>query len=553
MTKQAPFEPGLALVPRDFHVRTVNKDRDEARPPEWFHPRKDLPGTWLARPVDWNADPFVDRNWRFQLSAWRMLDPLWKRAGEAPREADVRTALAFVADWHARHNDGAGSDYAWDDMATGLRAQHIAWIAHLAGNGAWAPTAAEQRLLADLATTHYAKLCDPAFLSRGNHGIFQVHGARLLELVSEGGLLPRLANGSYFQECMLDLIESQFGVDGVHREGAPFYHYFIERQMRRVRPELYPLVADGMRRRLAHAQDVTPWLVMPDGKFAAIGDTEGRGPLLRSLKLADGRLAIRRGGDRYIHRAWPDSGYAVVRTDPLKFAGPHSMLFVSMGSLLGRAHDHADELGFELFHAGGPLVIDAGKYGYEDDDWRRYFLSDMAHNVAGYPDVGFMPGDTTQAGSCMREVVADANSITISGRVERRRLGRAILHERVFHYLPREQLSIEDRLETDGTARPEARFHFHEDIEARDFGGTIELVRSGAHVATVELPARAVGYRLAKGGNRWPFYGWRSPSYLKRVETTTLVIELADDGDWHRTKIRLYEPSSIDAEGDSAP
>lgn len=552
MTQQAPFEPGVALVPRDFHVRTVNKDRDETRPPEWFHPRKDLPGTWLARPVDWNADPFGDRNWRFQLSAWRMLDPLWRRAGDAPAERHVRAALAFVGDWHARHGSGGGSDYAWDDMATGLRAQHIAWIIHLAGAGAWTPAPAERRLLADLAAMHYAKLCDPAFLSRGNHGIFQVHGARLLELVSEEGLVPRLANGPYFQQCMLRLVESQFGADGVHREGAPFYHYFIERQMRRVRPALYPLVADGIKRRLAHAQDVTPWLVMPDGNFAAIGDTEGRGPLLRSLKLADGRLGVRPGGDRYIHRAWPDSGYAVVRTDPLRFAGPHSMLLVSMGSLLGRAHDHADELGFELFHAGAPLVVDSGKYGYEDDDWRRYFLSDMAHNVAGYPDVAFMPGDTAEAGSCMREVVADGDSIAIGGRVERRRPGRAIVHERKFRYLPRERLSIEDRLETDGTAQPELRFHFHEDIEARDLGGSIQLVRAGTPVATLELPARAAGHRLARGGDRWPPYGWRSPSYLKRVATTTLVVDLADDGDWHRTTIRLHGAVPMDAGSDPA-
>ena len=41
-----------------------------------FKPRKDVESWQFSMPIAWNADPFKDENWRFQLQAWRLIDPI---------------------------------------------------------------------------------------------------------------------------------------------------------------------------------------------------------------------------------------------------------------------------------------------------------------------------------------------------------------------------------------------------------------------------------------------------------------------------------------------
>src|SRR5688572_20556682 len=93
-------------------------------------PGRDELSAWpLTTPLAWNADPFKDRNWRFQLHAWRMLDPLllaWAQTGD---QRYVDDAMRIVEDWHFYHVKNAHhSAFGWDGMATGIRAMKIALL-----------------------------------------------------------------------------------------------------------------------------------------------------------------------------------------------------------------------------------------------------------------------------------------------------------------------------------------------------------------------------------------------------------------------------------------
>ena len=46
--------------------------------------RRDLPPLPFRLPFDWHADPLSDRNWMFNLQAWRMLDPYLNRLLASP-------------------------------------------------------------------------------------------------------------------------------------------------------------------------------------------------------------------------------------------------------------------------------------------------------------------------------------------------------------------------------------------------------------------------------------------------------------------------------------
>ena len=46
--------------------------------------RGDLAPAPFRLPFDWHADPLCDRNWMFNLQAWRMLDPYLNRLLREP-------------------------------------------------------------------------------------------------------------------------------------------------------------------------------------------------------------------------------------------------------------------------------------------------------------------------------------------------------------------------------------------------------------------------------------------------------------------------------------
>lgn len=484
-----------------------------------FQPRLDLPVQILDVPMDWDADPFSDRNWRFQLSAWRMLDGLWREQRDQGASDSVERAMHYVRDWHRFHIlDGRGSEFCWDDMATGLRTQHLAWLL-LQQRTHGVLSSQDAVLVHELCEIHYAKLITPGFISTNNHGIFQAHALRLLEIVL--GKAER--QGSAAERAMATILDEQFDEEGVHREGAPFYHFFAERRFRKVRPALYPELGERMQLKLDKAKAVTPWLVMPNGDFAAVGDSEGRYPprvrLPKHMAVGtDGR------GIAVYANALLKSGYISIRSappvdDPLAY-----MLFFTGMALGGKRHDHADTLSFELYANGGPILVDGGKYGYEADAWRAYFVSDLAHNGIGRSGRAYLPEDAEVLGSCLESYTIDDGVHRMEGALTRPD-GFSIRRRLVF--LPGRQLDIFDHtagLEAEESA--ELRFHFHERcrVEVSDSSvNELDVFAGDRCIARMQLPTVLDGVSIHRGeqqGRR----GWRSPSYRKVTPISTVVV-----------------------------
>jgi heparinase II/III-like protein len=508
------------LTLADFHIMGGRADdgADHGR----FKPRADLPAVELDLPVDWDMDPFRDRNWRFQLSAWRMLDPIWKKYSTQPAADLFAHALDSARDWHRYHVvEGRRSEFAWNDMATGLRAQHLAWMLHEGPAMGLMPSGDDARLLEAMADAHYHKLKQPGFVSLGNHGIFQAHGMRLLELVVDGLATPEQVAATDY--TMAAIMDAQFDEAGVHREGAPFYHFFAERRLRKARPSLYPGIADRLREKLALARAVTPWFVMPDGRFCAVGDSEGTYPAKVKLP-ASASCGFTSRGVEVFARAMLDSGYACIRSGTSAAPETAFMLFISGTALGGKAHDHADALGFELYVGGRPMIVDAGKYGYENDGWRRFVISDRAHNTMGRESRVYVPTDSPDVGSCLRTYELAGNTHVIQGSVTRGPRFRTTRH---FAFLPMEHLVITDEVEgLEEGERAELRFHFHEDCELDLQGPTLGIRHAGSLVAEMALPERVESATLHRGESA-PRLGWRSPSYRTMVPIHSLVVRLS--------------------------
>lgn len=88
-------------------------------------------------------------------------------------------------------------------------------------------------------------------------------------------------------------------------------------------------------------------------------------------------------GNRGKTFAMTDSGYYVMRSDNNATA---TQLLFDAGPK-GGIHGHFDQLGFELWSGGRPLIKDPGPYKYDNSSDRNYVISTPAHNtvhVGGY-------------------------------------------------------------------------------------------------------------------------------------------------------------------------
>ena len=243
--------------------------------------RNDLPAFPIRLPLDWNANPFSDGNWMFQLHAWRMLDPYLNRLAATSRvqggqpenpEHDFFRILDIITDWSRDNITGTPGSFTWDDMATGIRASKIALLFTLARqHDLQFP---DPELRDQLISLHMVELSDPEKLNLGNHGIFQMQG--LMSLVYTCPDSPGAeAAGTYAVTRMSELIDSQLGKEGVHTEHSPGYHFFIIKVFQRLldAPWWKGAAMRQAQDRLVLARQACFWLADPAGRCVPAGDS----------------------------------------------------------------------------------------------------------------------------------------------------------------------------------------------------------------------------------------------------------------------------------------
>lgn len=472
---------------------------------EGFKPRKNLSAYPLDLPIDWAANPFSDENWRFQLNAWRMLDPYMIAWFETDDVAYLDQAMVFVRDWYdfniKQQND---NKFAWYDMSTGLRAQHVAVLENARQNDRLALDVDDSEMLSDLARLHIRQTKRDG-ITASNHGLFQLAGLALLcRSFSDHRDCRRMDD--YIRREFSTLMAGQFTDEGVHKEHSPDYHMFMMGAIERM-GGLKPYFVDVD---MQAAEKVAPWLVFPNGKNARIGDSEkSNKPLSNdpepSCFAQDQCFAV---GD------FSASGYAVIRDMPSSNAD--SMLFVT-GMAHSGVHRHADALSFELYEAGRFVFIDGGKFGYDDTAKRRYVLTSDAHNTIGLEGEPIAPRFYNEPGSYLEPVSSTIEGFKISGEVD---VENRFKLKREFTYHPGKRLRIQDSLSSDKSQMFVSQLLLAPDLEPHltPNGFTVNL---GERLLTARLESKACKVKIVRGQNV-PFLGWYSPAY-QQMEPASAV------------------------------
>ena len=503
------------IVPK---VTELDLGRNPGSP--WaFRPRGDLPVWHFSLPIDWSADPFDDRSWQHHLHSWRPMEYWLHKYREDGDAARLLVPAKIALDWHRFHvEEGRTSTFQWHDHSTGVRASRLAFLLDLVLAGDVQVNEADLARLMTLADLHVEKLMATEFLSRANHGLFQLVG--LDALCSVVGWRDSCHGArSYARAEFAELVKSWFSDEGVHLENSPTYHGWVSRNIRALgavqrfeQPEVEQI--------LKRADAVSPWLTLPDGRWVPAGDSYGTGPQLTGPVESD---CLPGGAGCWAVRDLTESGYAVIRSLPESGARESSMLFVS-AMVATRTHKHSDDLGFVLFERGREVFVDSGRYGYNYDDTRNYVVSARAHNVPSLVGESIAPANIDPSNTRLDSVVAEEDRFVVKGVADRPGL---FIHERKFSYYPGSRLIIEDRLSNRTVSHWQSNLHLAPDL-VPEISETGFVVRAGD--LTVRVEFRAEGCEIsAVRGETDPYQGWVSVGELKMTPATVVIATCPPD------------------------
>ena len=482
--------------------------------PYGFQPRSDVPVWDSSLPIDWDADPFADRNWQFQLHAWGTTE-YWLYAHQDGDTGALQEILAIVLDWKRFHiEENRQSAFQWYDIATGVRASRLAFLLDKVFLGNLHVDEQDLVSLMLLAELHVKKLLEPSFLSSGNHGLFQLAGLNLLCAVISWRSVCDGAK-TYIDSSFSRLFDRWFTAERVHRENSPNYHGIVVDALNRLRIA-ERIEGSGLRSFIEEAATVTPWLTYPDGRWVPVGDSAGSGP-----RLADGvePTCLPGGAGCWAVRDYTESGYAIVRSLP-GVEGP-SMLFVNAMFVAVRGavirHKHADDLGFVLIEGGREIFVDSGKYGYNKDQMRTYVLSARAHNIPSLVARPIDPRERGPADTRLQPIGITNDGFIVEGFVDRPGLLR---HERVFTYVPGSSLTIRDSLFNRTSSRWQSNLHLAPDLHPviTTSGFVVQVGEFSVHA---DFEGGGCEIDMVRGETA-PHQGWVSVGYLEMTPATVV-------------------------------
>jgi hypothetical protein len=308
----------------------------------------------------------------------------------------------------------------------------------------------------------------------------------------------------------------QFSADGLHLEHSPAYHVLIGRAVRRMAASPWyaqvGLDADW----IARLEENEAWLVRPNGRLVAAGDSNpGRHKPRRRPAELD-------GAGQPVGRIF-DAGVAVVRSPCDVPAQAASMLYVSAASH-SHVHKHSDDLSFEWFDRGGPIIVDSGKFGAANRRSEcQYVRSQWAHNVVEIAGESPNPRHRRPYGSGLTSLQERCSEWVVNGRVYFR--ATATEHQRQIRFIPGRALRVVDRLTTTKPRTFTQWFHFPPGANVLlDDSELVVALDHDRWVRMSPVPGSRIDVVCGATSPRWQ--GWFSPSYGSLIPTPAVGLTL---------------------------
>lgn len=332
---------------------------------------------WQGNPTDWSADPFQDRNWRFQHHTLRWINPLrWAAlAGDTKAQKEWVRVVRSWAEVNIPAKESP-SDFAWKDMADGNRAIQLSLGAPLVSSlDGW---------FVDLLKYHRDWLSDSDNIASRNHAMHQHCGLLVV------GAALRDRNAIELAVTRLrKLFDGVFDIQGANDEGSAAYHQlnmvWWQQTWQRVSREGIEPPSDALER-FEKAASVLAHMSMPNGSLPQIGD----GVRTRvQMGLSSNTDYVATGGESGAtldeKTLILDRGYIYSRSGwgEARPLSEESHTIIRFGHpIKPRTHSHYDRGSVHIYSNGQPWLIDSGFHSYQPSaSENKYLISRAAHNL----------------------------------------------------------------------------------------------------------------------------------------------------------------------------
>jgi hypothetical protein len=247
----------------------------------------------------------------------------------------------------------------------------------------------------------------------------------------------------------------------------------------------------------------------PDFLYAATAGARGTPPRTRCASFPDGGYHVQRSGWGEGERSFEDELFLIFDCGPLGEGG----------------HGHYDLLSVEVAAAGGPLLVDPGRFTYSEGapNLRRWFKGTAAHNtvcVDGRDQTPYRrgkPKGPVARGRLLERLGAPGfdllRGLAASPRYD-------AVHERAIAFMAGEYWLIVDRLRAGEPHDYDLRFHL-----APEATGATRIDR-GAESAAVRAPGLALAF--APEAEPRLVAGWHSPAYGVKLDAP--IVSVPADG-----------------------
>ena len=508
-------------------ITTQAKKRYNEFKSEGFTVRKDIPPWNMnANELDFEEDPFNDRNWRFQINSLRPIDPALTLSGFSNNES-FKYALGLMMKWidcDNRYDNYSGM--RWYDMAAGLRASRLAFIIQNSERHGYSESIIKK--LKDSASKHIEIMTNPDFTKENNHGLFVIHGLMALCYAC-----PELSKQNEVREScnarMEELIHSQFDEEGIHKENSPEYHFFIQDVVKGfIETGWYSF--KNLYSKIKNIDLANCWLIWPNKFIIPVGDSSGQklvkdNLLMNSMNKLDdiSNVSFRFGGEKYLFKHFTKSGYVIVRSSFSISEKTASMLFC-LSAFQSKIHRQMDDLSFQLFENGEEIFVDPGKYSYNHEDpVRKMVISTMAHNTLEIDAENYSNHSSAKYDSALTGQTEYEWGIALE-------FGRfwdkfATRHHRILLYRPKEFLIVIDILKANEKREFRQWFHLNENFELKP--QEIEMTdryifENDNQLLRTQFLCSIDNQVSIYNGNTNPMIGWRSIGYNNSVPIISL-------------------------------
>lgn len=470
------------------------------------HPAWNLPDE-----LSWQEDPFGEVNWQAQLHMLRWLDPLRRVAHGTPgaRELWISTARS----WVRANLDEPRTRWGTDGMVAGIRAIGLTLGLPLVEDPSWILEALER---------HTEWLTDEKHRAIGNHALWQITGLFVAASALGSAELQRQA-----AERLERHVAGEYDDEGVNAEGALAYHLNNYRwtmdALRRF--ELEGVELPETRRRLDGALRELVQATRPDGLLEMIGDTAAT--RLAGVRSPEVDYLVSHGSDgeppREVSAVFA-AGYAFGRTGwgETRRALVDETFYSLRWGPASRVHGHQDGGSVTYFAGGGPVLIDAGKYGYNRSEMRTHISSRRAHNVVDLAGQGYDRTSVVDLVASSRNDEYDSFLLVDTGYP-----GASITRAVVFSRRDEWLLAV-DRVESASSEPAVARWH----VDPRF---AVRLRERDAELTAPDVPPFRVTWSAPTSaelfcGAREPLEGWHATGWNQAEPAPVLRIPVPGDG-----------------------